>query len=79
MSLLNRKDKMKAITTATKICRMNETVFNQKYKGIRKELENINTDKKRKQWLSIILDRLETHLDKKDEAFANQTIPDYGE
>ena len=36
MSLLERKDRMKAITTATKICRMNEVVFNQKYKDFKK-------------------------------------------
>lgn len=79
MTLLDKKDRMKAITTANKICRLNEDSLNEKYKSMCKDLKNRNTDKKRKEWLAIVVGRIEAHLDKCDEAFANQTIPDYGD
>ena len=74
--MLTSKEKMKAIMKAKKLCRLSESSLNDEYKKIRKELQDINTNKKRKEWLGVVVNIIGEHFEKLDENAANQTIPD---
>ena len=73
---LTSKEKFKAIMAAKKLCRLSEISLNNKYREIRKEIKDRDTDKKRKEWLGVMVDIIEEHLDKTAENVANQTIPE---
>lgn len=73
---LTSKEIFKAKIAAKKICRLSESSLNDKYKKIRAEIKHKDTTKKRKEWLGVMVDIIEEHLDKCAENFSNQTIPD---